>query len=129
MRHRVAGRRLSRDMGHRIALRRNLMVELYEHEEILTTEAKARAIRSEAEKLITKAKRALATEDTNRGVHARRIILARLGNNRTAMEKVFAELAPRYQERPGGYTRMFKVGPRAGDNAPMVLLQLLPAGE
>jgi large subunit ribosomal protein L17 len=105
------------------------MVELYEHEEILTTEAKARAIRSEAEKLITKAKRALATDDPNRGVHARRIVLARLGNNRAAMEKVFASLAPRYQERPGGYTRMFKVAPRQGDNAPMVLLQLLPEGE
>lgn len=135
MRHRVKGKRLGRDMGHRKALRRNLMVALFEHEEIMTTEAKARAIRAESEKLITKAKRALAMEFENeadkqaRLVHARRIVLARLGNNRAAMLKVFDELAPRYAERPGGYTRMFKVGPRQGDNAPMAVLQLLPEGE
>lgn len=129
MRHRVAGRRLNRHHNHRKALRRNLMVELYDHEEIVTTEAKARAIRSEAEKLITKAKRALAHEDPHRAVHARRIVLARLGNNREAMLKVFDELAPRFENKPGGYTRMFKLGNRAGDNAPLVLLQLIPANE
>jgi large subunit ribosomal protein L17 len=123
MRHRVFGKKLNRDHDHRKALRRNLMVELVEHGEIITTEAKAKAIRSEIEKLITKAKRALATGDQARGVHARRIVLARLGNNRDATLKIFDELAPRYENRPGGYTRTIKVGPRQGDNAPMVLMQ------
>ena len=128
MRHRVKGKRLGRSSGHRKSLRRNLIVALFEHEEILTTEAKARAIRGEAEKLITKAKRAQATGDEHKGVHARRIVLARLGNKREAMLKVFDELAPRYQDRPGGYTRIFKVGPRKGDDAPMAVLQLIPDG-
>lgn len=129
MRHRVKGKRLGRDMGHRKALRRNLMAALFEHEEIMTTEAKARAIRAESEKLITKAKRALATGDEAKTVHARRIVLARLGNKREVMLKVFDELAPRYAERPGGYTRMFKVGLRQGDSAEMAVLQLLPEGD
>lgn len=129
MRHRVAGKKLNRDSGHRKALRRNLMTSVIEHEEIITTEAKAKAIRGELEKLITKAKRALATGDDARAVHARRIVLARLGNNREAMLKIFDEYAPRYEDRPGGYTRIFKVGPRQGDNAPMVMLQLIPEGE
>lgn len=127
MRHRVSGKKLNRDMAHRTALRRNLMVALFIHEEIETTEAKAKAIRSEAEKIITKAKRGLAHEDPAYGVHARRLVLARLGNNRDAMLKVFDELAPRFADRPGGYTRRFKIQPRKGDNAPMVLLQILPA--
>lgn len=129
MRHRVAGKKLNRDMDHQKALRRNLMVSLFTHEEIITTETKAAAIRGEAEKIITKAKRALATGDTARGVHARRIVLAKLGNNRDAMEKVFNTYAPRFAERPGGYTRRYKVGNRKGDNAPMVMLQLLPGEE
>lgn len=127
MRHRVSGYKLGRDEGHRRALRRNLMIELFMHEEIITTEAKALAIRGEAERLITKAKRALATGDQAAGVHARRIIFARLGNNREAVAKIFDVLAPRFQERPGGYTRRFKLDPRKGDNAAMVMLQLLPA--
>lgn len=129
MRHRVSGKRLGRDMGHRKALRRNLMAALFEHEEIMTTEAKARAIRAESEKLITKAKRALATGDEAKAVHARRIVLARLGNKREVMLKVFDELAPRYAERPGGYTRLFKVGLRQGDSAEMAVLQLIPEGD
>jgi large subunit ribosomal protein L17 len=129
MRHRVAGKKLNRDFNHRKALRRNLMVELYDHEEIITTEAKARAIRSEAEKLITKAKHALAKGDPAYTIHARRIVLARLGNNREAMLKVFDELAPRFEERPGGYTRLYKLNRRLGDNAQLVLLQLIPANE
>jgi large subunit ribosomal protein L17 len=129
MRHQVAGKKLNRDTDHRRALRRNLIGELIKHEEIITTEAKARAIRGEAEKLITKAKRALADGDVAKGVHARRIVLARLGNNREATLKIFDTLAPRFQTRPGGYTRMFKVGNRQGDNAPMVMLQLLREGE
>lgn len=129
MRHRVAGKKLNRDAGHRKALRRNLMTALIEHEEIITTKAKAQAIRGEVEKLITKAKRSLASDEESRAVHARRIVLARLGNNREAMLKIFDEYAPRYEDRPGGYTRIFKVGPRQGDNAPMVMLQLIPEGE
>jgi len=129
MRHHVAGKKLNRDTDHRRALRRNLIAELIKHEEIITTEAKARAIRGEAEKLITKAKRALADGDVAKGVHARRIVLAHLGNNREATLKIFDTLAPRFQTRPGGYTRMFKVGNRQGDNAPMVMLQLLREGE
>lgn len=126
MRHRVAGKKLSRDFDHRKALRRNLLVALFTHEEIITTEAKMRAIRSEAEKIITKAKRSLAKDDPAQAVHARRIVLAKLGNNRDAMTKVFDVYAPRFSERPGGYTRRYKVGNRKGDNAPMVMLQLLP---
>lgn len=129
MRHRVAGKKLNRDTDHRKALRRNLMAALVEHGEIVTTEAKARAIRGEVEKLITKAKRALAHEDPARGVHARRVVLARLGNKKDTMFKIFNELAPRYQERPGGYTRLFKIGPRQGDAAPMAMLQLIPEDE
>ncbi len=128
MRHRVHGKRLGRDSGHRKALRRNLMNALIMNERIETTEAKAQAIRSEVEKLITKAKRGLAHENEARAVHARRIVLARLGNNREAMLKVFDELAPRYEERPGGYTRRFRLGARKGDGAKMVLLELLPDG-
>lgn len=129
MRHRVSGKKLNRDTDHRKALRRNLMAALFMHEEIITTEAKAKAIRSEAEHLITKAKRALSQDNPARAVHARRIVLAHLGNNRTAMLKVFDTLAERFKDRPGGYTRRFKVAPRKGDNASMVMLQLLPEDE
>ncbi|HLA41850.1 MAG TPA: 50S ribosomal protein L17 [Aggregatilineales bacterium] len=129
MRHRVYGKKLNRDSAHRKALRRNLMAALVEHEEIVTTEAKAKAIRGEVEKLITKAKRSLAHGDPARAVHARRLVLARLGNKREVMLKIFDDLAPRYEERPGGYTRLFRTGRREGDNAPMVMLQLIPEGE
>ena len=129
MRHRVAGKKLNRDSGHRKALRRNLIAALYMNEEIITTEAKALAVRGEAERLITKAKRALAKGDDAASVHARRIVLAHLGNNRQAMLKVFDELAGRFKDRQGGYTRRFKLLPRKGDNAPMVMLQLLREDE
>lgn len=129
MRHQVAGKKLGRDFDHRKSLRRNLMCALIEHERIKTTEAKAQAIRSEVEKLITKAKRALAHSDPNRAIHVRRIIRARLGNNQVMMHKIFDELAPRYAERPGGYTRRYRLGPRKGDGAMMVLLELLPENE
>ncbi len=129
MRHRVAGKKLGRDKDHRKALRRNLMVSLIMHESIKTTEAKAKAIRSEVEKLITKAKRAMAHDDEMREVHAIRLIRARLGNNREAALKVFEDLALRYEDRPGGYTRRYRLGPRKGDGAMMVLLELLPEDE
>ncbi len=122
MRHQITGRTLGRDSGHRKALFRNLIKQLYTHERIVTTEAKARAIRSDAEKLITKAKRGLA-EDGNR-VHAQRQVVAYL-NDKTIAKKVFDDLAPRYVDRPGGYTRMIKLGKRRGDAADMVILELV----
>ena len=100
------------------------MTELFRHERITTTEAKARAIRAEAEKLITIAKRSLAHEDKQRSVHARRIVMARL-NNREAVAKIFDDLAPRYEARPGGYTRIYKIGMRKGDAAKMALIELV----
>ncbi|NLE45492.1 MAG: 50S ribosomal protein L17 [Chloroflexi bacterium] len=135
MRHRVAGKKLSRSSGHRTALRRNLVSALICHGRIETTEAKAIAIRGQAERLITLAKRGLAAaeEDPSRAVHARRLADARLhrwvtepdGTRVDVVRRLFDEVAPRYANRPGGYTRMYKLGPRKGDAAPMVLLELV----
>lgn len=135
MRHRVAGKKLNRSYDQRRALRRNLVTALFYHGRIETTEAKAEAIRGQAEKLITLAKRGLAAEEENpaRGVHARRLAAARLnrwvtdedGTRVDIVKKLFEEIAPRYVDRPGGYTRMYKLGPRKGDAAPMVLLELV----
>lgn len=122
MRHKISGRVLGRDSGHRKALFRNLIKELYLHERIMTTDAKARSIRADAEKLITKAKRGLAA-DGNR-VHAQRQVVAYL-NDKTIAKKVFDEFAPRYAERNGGYTRIIKLGKRQGDAADMVILELV----
>jgi len=135
MRHRVAGKKLNRSSGHRKALRRNLVTALFHHERIETTEAKARAIRGQAEKLITLAKRGLVAEreDPSRGVHARRLAAGRLnrwvtetdGTVVDVLERLFEDIAPRYMDRPGGYTRIYRLGPRKGDAAPMVLLELV----
>ncbi|HEY67907.1 MAG: 50S ribosomal protein L17 [Chloroflexi bacterium] len=135
MRHRVAGKKLNRSSGHRKALRRNLVTALFYHERIETTAAKAKAIRGQAEKLITLAKRGLEAEreDPSRGVHVRRLVAARLnrwvaepdGTRVDILEKLFEDIAPRYLDRPGGYTRIYKLGPRKGDGAPMVLLELV----
>lgn len=122
MRHRIAGRTLGRDSGHRKALFRNLIKDLFTHERITTTEAKARSIRGDAEKLITKAKRGLAGVGSR--VHAQRQVVSYL-NDKTIAKKVFDELAPRYADRPGGYTRMIKIGKRFGDAADMVVLELV----
>ncbi len=126
MRHRVAGKKLSRSVGHSNALRRNLVTELIRHERIRTTRTKAEVIRGQAEKMITLAKRGLvaAESDPAKGVHARRMAAARL-NGSEIVQKLFDEIAPRYAERPGGYTRMLKLGVRKGDNAEMVLLELV----
>jgi large subunit ribosomal protein L17 len=124
MRHRVAGRRLNRSSGHRKALRRNLITELFRHERIRTTRAKASAVRGAAEKLITSAKRGNAAGDEAKVVHARRLATTRL-NDPEMVKKLFDEIAPRYTDRPGGYTRIIKLGPRAGDAAEMVLLELV----
>ena len=122
MRHRVAGRHLGRNSSQRKALFRNLVRELYLHERIITTEAKARAIRGDAEKLITKAKHGITTE--NYRVHAQRQLVAFL-NDKTVAKKVFDVFAPRYAQRNGGYTRMVKIGKRQGDAADMVVLELV----
>jgi large subunit ribosomal protein L17 len=128
MRHKVAGKRLGRDTDHRRLLRRNLINALFRHERIKTTQAKADAIRAEAEKMITLAKRSLAHPDPARGVHGRRLVLARL-RDKNSVAKVFDVLAPRYEDRAGGYTRVYKLGPRKGDAAPMVLLELVDREE
>jgi len=120
MRHRVGGRRLDRASGVRTALRRNLITELFRRERIRTTKAKAAAIRGASEKLITLAKRA----GQEKQVHARRLAAARL-NDPQVVKKLFDDLAPRFKDRPGGYTRMLKVGPRVSDGAEMVLLELV----
>jgi len=124
MRHRVAGKHLGRNADQRKLLRRGLMNDLFRHECITTTEAKARAVRAEAEKMITIAKRALADGDRSREVAARRLVFARL-RDKDIVAKVFSDLAPRYQVRPGGYTRMLKLGLRQGDASKMVLLELV----
>jgi large subunit ribosomal protein L17 len=116
MRHNIAGRRLSRDSSHRKALYRNLVTALLEHEKIVTTEAKAKEIRGMAEKMITLGKQS--------GLHTYRQALTFVTNKKVA-EKLFTELGPRYKERPGGYTRITKLEPRLGDNAPMVQLELI----
>ena len=126
MRHRIAGRTLGRDAGHRKLLFRNLVREVYIHERSTTTEAKARAIRADAEKLITKAKRGLA--DGGNRVHAQRLVVSYL-NDKTVTKKLFDELAPRYSERNGGYTRIIKLGKRLGDAADMAIIELVESGE
>ncbi len=129
MRHRVRGKKLGRDSGHRKALRANLIKALVEHERIKTTKSKAQFVRPHMERLITIAKRGLAkAEETGReevAVHARRVVASRLHNDRVLVQKIFDELAPRYEGREGGYTRVYKLGPRKGDNADMVLLELV----
>ena len=125
MRHQVAGYKLNRTPGGRIALRRNLIKQFFTHERIRTTEAKAAAIRGEAERMITIARNVTDKTDSQK-VAARRLIAGRLGNNSNeAVKKLFDEIAPRFATRPGGYTRIFKLGPRLGDAAEMVMIELV----
>ncbi|MBP1702432.1 MAG: rplQ [Chloroflexi bacterium] len=123
MRHRVAGVKLGRKKDERIALRRNLVKQLFDHERIRTTRAKAVAVRGQAERLITLAKRSREADEAGK-VHARRLAAARLSDP-DAVKKLFDDIAPRYENRPGGYTRIVKLGPRQGDAAEMVLLELV----
>ena len=123
MRHRVAGVKLGRSKDHRIALRKNLVKQLFEHERIQTTRAKAEAVRGQAERLITLAKNGNEAGEAQ-GVHARRLAAARLGDP-AAVKKLFDDIAPRYETRPGGYTRIIKLGQRRGDAAEMVILELV----
>lgn len=133
MRHQVAGKKLNRDTGHRKALRLNLTRALLEKERIETTLAKAQFVRGNVERLITVAKRGIdkakVTGKPEVGVAARRLAASRLGNNRKIVQKLFDVLAPRYADRSGGYTRIYKLGPRHGDNAEMVLLELVDRDE
>ncbi len=123
MRHNVAGYKLGRSSGARLALRRNLMRQLFTHDRIRTTKAKAAAIRGEAEELITIARNSANGSDAQK-VAARRQVIARLGDNHI-IKRLFDEIAPRFANRPGGYTRIMKLGPRLGDSAEMVILELI----
>ncbi len=123
MRHRVAGRRLGRDTAHRKALRRNLVRALVEHEQIRTTKAKALFVRSDAERLISIAKQGMEKRAADgHDVHERRLAAVELGNRRL-VGKLFDEIAPRYADRTGGYTRVLDLEPRKGDNAEMAILE------
>lgn len=123
MRHKISGKRLSRTKGQRAALRRVMIRQLFIHERIKTTRAKAQAIRGEAERLITLAKRGNQAEEAEM-VHTRRLAAARLADAEI-VQKLFDDIAPRYEDRNGGYTRMLKLGPRQGDAAEMVILELV----
>ena len=116
MRHRKVGRQLGRNSSHRKAMFRNMACSLFEHEVIKTTLPKAKELKRVAEPLITLAK--------NDSVANRRLAFARTGSKQT-VGKLFAELGPRYIERPGGYTRILKCGFRSGDTAPMAFVELV----
>jgi large subunit ribosomal protein L17 len=117
MRHGKKRHKLSRDSAHRKSLLKNLSRDVIEHERIKTSEAKAKAVKPQVEKLITLAKRG--------DLHARRQALSALGQDRFIVHKLFEEVAPRYAERPGGYTRIVKLGPRRSDSTEMVFLELV----
>lgn len=123
MRHKVAGIKLGRSKDQRKSLRRNLIKELFDHGRIQTTRAKADAVRGQAERLITLAKRGIRASEIQQ-VHARRLAAARIGDA-ALVKKLFDDIAPRFESRPGGYTRLVKLGPRLGDAAEMVILELV----
>jgi large subunit ribosomal protein L17 len=123
MRHQVAGYKLGRSKAARIALRRNLIKQFFTHERIRTTRAKADAIRGEAERLITLARNSAEGSEAEK-VHAQRMVASRLGDNQMN-KRLFEEIAPRFANRNGGYTRVLKLGPRMGDSAEMVILELV----
>jgi large subunit ribosomal protein L17 len=116
MRHLKKGRSLHRSSSHRKAMLQNLAVSLLLHERVRTTEAKAKEVRRLVDRIITWGKRG--------DLHARRLAVRQV-RSRTIVKRVFDELAPRYMERPGGYTRILKLGPRMGDSAEMVILELV----
>ena len=117
MRHRLSGRKLNRPTAHRMLMLRGMVTDLLRYESIRTTEAKAREVRPLAEKVITRGKHG--------SLHDRRQAAAFLTDG-DVLRKVFDELADRYEDRPGGYTRLTKLGPRKGDAAPMAVLELMP---
>ncbi len=122
MRHQVAGKKLGRSSGQRTALRKTLVNQLILHDRIRTTRAKAQAIRGDVEELVTRAKHAKAEASTM--VHARRVAASRLGNPE-AVKRLFDEIAPRFEKRNGGYTRILRLGHRLGDAAEVVLLEFV----
>lgn len=124
MRHRVAGYKLGRTNDQRKTLRRTMIRQLFEHERIETTRAKAASIRGEAERLITVARKSADGSDIDK-VNARRLVASRLGNDPEIVKKLFDDIAPRFSNRNGGYTRVLKLGKRLGDAADMVLLELV----
>ncbi len=123
MRHGVAGYRLGRTTGQRKGLRRTMINQLFTHERIRTTRAKAMSIRGDAERLITLARNSSNGSDIDK-VNARRQAAAKMDSPDT-VRKLFDDIAPRYATRNGGYTRMLKLVPRLGDAAEMVLLELV----
>ena len=120
MRHRKAGKQLGRNTSHRRAMLRNMVTSLFEHEQIVTTDAKAKVVRPVAEKMITLAKRG--------DLHARRQALAYM-QDKGVIHKLFGDLKDRYPDRQGGYLRIVKKGVRKGDGAAVSVIQLLPADE
>ncbi|HCX90767.1 MAG: 50S ribosomal protein L17 [Deltaproteobacteria bacterium CG12_big_fil_rev_8_21_14_0_65_43_10] len=117
MRHQKAGRKLGRTSSHRKAMFRNMLTSLFEHEKIETTDAKAKELRKIAEKIVTLGEKG--------DLHSRRQVLRVISDKKIA-KNLFDQIAPRYQSRNGGYTRIFKVGRRHGDNAPLSLIELIP---
>jgi large subunit ribosomal protein L17 len=125
MRHRVGQRKLGRVTEHRIAMLRNQAEALITHEHIETTLPKAKELRPFVERIITIAKRGLAAGDTNQGaLHARRLVLRDI-QNRDVVSKLFDEIAPRFAARPGGYTRILRIGYRRGDSAEVAQIELI----
>ena len=116
MRHAKKGRKLGTDASHRKAMLRSMAASVLEHERIKTTEARAKEVRTLVDRVITWGKKG--------DVHSRRLALAEIGD-RALAHKVFDDIAERYAERDGGYTRILKLGPRKGDGAPMVLIELV----
>lgn len=116
MRHLKKGRKLGANAAHRTAMLRSIATALFINERIKTTEARAKEVRGLVDRIITWAKKG--------DVHSRRLAMAELGD-KALVHKIFAEIAPRYAERQGGYTRILKLGPRKGDAAPMVILELV----
>lgn len=144
MRHQLKGRRLGRNASHRLAMFRNMTRSLIEHGRIITTEQKAKELRPFIEKLITIAKRGLATGDPIKALHARRLVMSRLGPvakvdlydakgelaDDTVIQRIFDDLAPRYKDRAGGYTRIIKRQERRlGDAGVTAFIELLKEGE
>ena len=116
MPHQIAGRHLNRNSSQRKALFKGLVTQVFQHERIETTEAKAKAVRGDIEKIITLAKRG--------DLHSRRLVLQTVADKKV-VDKLFDKIGPRYKDRNGGYTRIIKLGPRHGDAAEMVLLELV----
>ncbi|QRN82231.1 50S ribosomal protein L17 [Chloroflexota bacterium] len=125
MRHKIKGYRLNRSTGHRTAMRRTMIRQLLENERIKTTLPKAKSIQADAEKLITLARNNQDVDEI-KIMNARRLAVAKLGTgSRDVVQKLFNDIAPRYANRSGGYTRILKLGPRRSDGAEMALIELI----